>query len=41
MSDLGFKKLDEAPIFSRAIQKFGLKFVIFDPQTEIIIQWKR
>jgi len=41
MSDLGFKKLDEAPIFSRAIQKFGLKFVIFDPQTEIIIQWKK
>ncbi len=41
MSDLGFKKLDEAPIFSRAIQKFGLKFVIFDPQTETIIQWKK
>lgn len=41
MSDLGFKKLDEAPIFSRAIQKFRLKFLIFDPLAETIIRWKK
>ncbi len=41
ISDLGFKKLEEAPIFSRAIKKFHLKFVIFEPVTKTVIQWKK
>lgn len=40
MSDLGFKKLDEAPIFSKAIRRFGLKFVIFDPISQSVVEWK-
>jgi XisH protein len=41
ISDPGFKKLDEAPIFNRAIEKFRLKFIIFDPTTETVLQWKK
>jgi XisH protein len=41
ISKLGLKKLEDAPIFSRAIQKFGLKFVVFDPLTQTIEAWKR
>ncbi|AEE51849.1 element excision factor XisH family protein [Haliscomenobacter hydrossis] len=41
IADLGFKKLDEAPIFNKAIQQFRLKFIIFDPFTETIKQWKK
>lgn len=41
LSSLGFKRLDEAPIFNRAIIKFNLNFVIFDPIDKIIIEWRR
>ena len=41
ISYLGFKKLDEAPIFNRAIEKFHLKFVIFDPVYQSVIEWKK
>ena len=41
ISGLGFKKLDEAPIFNRAIEKFRLKFVIFDPISQTITEWKK
>lgn len=41
MSNLGFKKLDEAPIFSKAFEKFYLKFVIFDPVSKSVTEWKK
>ena len=41
ISVLGFKKLDDAPIFQRAINKFGLKFIIFEPISQTIIEWKK
>lgn len=41
LSDLGFKKLDEAPIFNRAIEKFRLKFVIFNPVSQTVTEWKK
>jgi hypothetical protein len=41
ISDLGFKKLDDAPIFQRAIKKYGLKFIIFEPISQTIIEWKK
>ncbi|MFM9949654.1 MAG: element excision factor XisH family protein [Saprospiraceae bacterium] len=40
LSNLGFKRLDEAPIFNKAIEKFQLKFVIFEPLTQTVIEWK-
>lgn len=41
ISYLGFQKLDDAPIFKRAIKKFCLKFIIFDPLSQTVIEWKR
>lgn len=41
IAGLGYKKLDEAPIFKRAIEKFRLKFIIFEPFSETIIEWKK
>ncbi len=37
----GFEKLQDAPIFQRAIQKFKLKFIIFEPRKQTIIEWKK
>jgi hypothetical protein len=41
ISELGFKKLDDAPIFQRAIKKHALKFIIFEPISQTIIEWKK
>ena len=41
IADLGFKKLDDAPIFNKAIQKYELKFIIFDPISQTILQWRK
>jgi hypothetical protein len=41
LSILGFKRLDEAPIFNKAIEKFGLKFILFDPLTKTVLEWKK
>ena len=41
MSKLGFKKLDEMPVFRKAIAKYKLKFIIFDPVNQLIIEWKK
>ena len=41
ISNLGFKKLDDAPIFKKAIKKFRLKFIIFEPLDQTIIEWKK
>lgn len=35
----GFQKLGNAPIFKRAIQKFRMNFIIFDPLSQTILQW--
>jgi hypothetical protein len=37
----GFNKLEQAPIFRRAIQKFNLKFIIFEPQNKSVVTWKK
>jgi XisH protein len=37
----GFEKLDDAPIFQKAIEKFKLKFIIFEPRNKEIIRWKK
>lgn len=36
----GYTKLKNAPIFFKAIQKFHLNFIIFEPITETIFQWR-
>lgn len=41
ISNLGYKKLDEAPIFKRAIERFKLTFIIFEPLSKTIIEWKK
>ena len=41
ISDVGYKKLDDAPIFKKAIQKYQLKFVIINAISKTIIEWKR
>lgn len=35
----GHAKLEEAPIFKRAIEKYKLKFIIFEPKYKAIISW--
>ena len=40
ISDIGFKKLDDSPIFSKAIQEYQLKFVVIHPASQSIIEWK-
>jgi hypothetical protein len=37
---LGYKKLEAAPIFRKALKKYQLKFIIFNPTTQTVIQWK-
>lgn len=39
MSEQGYQKLHEAPIFRRAIDEFSVKLVIFNPLTETITKW--
>jgi hypothetical protein len=41
ISDIGFKKLDDSPIFSKAMQEYQLKFVIIHPLSQTVIEWKR
>lgn len=41
LSNEGYKKLDEAPIFNRAIQKYDLQFIIFEPVSQTILEWKK
>jgi XisH protein len=41
IADLGLKKLDEAPIFNKAIQTYNLRFIIFDPISQSVLQWKK
>jgi hypothetical protein len=40
ISDIGFKKLDDSPIFSKAMQEYQLKFVIINPTSQSVIEWK-
>lgn len=41
VSNLGFKRLDEAPIFNRAIEQYQLKFILFDAITQSVVEWKK
>ncbi len=41
ISEDGFHKLDEAPIFKRAIQKYALNFIVFNPLNATITEWKK
>jgi XisH protein len=41
MSYWGFKRLEEAPIFNKAIEKYKLQFIIFDPVSKSILEWKK
>ncbi len=41
ISDVGYKKLDDSPIFKKAMQKYQLKFVIINAISKTIIEWKR
>jgi hypothetical protein len=40
ISDVGYKKLDNSPVLNTAIQKYKLKFVIINPLTQSVIEWK-
>ena len=41
ISNEGYNKLSDAPIFNKAIQKYGLQFIIFEPFTQTIVAWKK
>jgi XisH protein len=41
LSTEGYEKLDNAPIFKRAIQKYRLKFIIFEAISQTIMEWKK
>ena len=41
ISNLGYKRLDEAAVFKKAIERHQLKFIIFEPLTKSIIEWKK
>jgi hypothetical protein len=41
ISDIGFKKLDDSPIFSKAMQAYQLKFIIIHPSSQSVIEWKK
>ncbi len=41
LSDIGFKKLDNSPIFRRAISEYQLKFIIINPTSKSIVEWKK
>lgn len=40
IASLGYEKLIDAPIFKRMIEKYRLKFIIVEPQTEKIQLWQ-
>lgn len=40
ISDIGFKKLKNSPIFNQAMQEYQLKSVIIHPSTQSVIEWK-
>ncbi len=40
ISDKGFKKLDDSPIFNKAMQEYKLKFVIINPISKTVVEWK-
>jgi hypothetical protein len=40
ISDVGYKKLEESPILNRAIQEYQLKFVIINPTSQSVVEWK-
>ena len=41
ISDTGFKKLDESPIFKRAIEMYRLKWIIIEPISKTIVEWRK
>jgi hypothetical protein len=36
-----FEDLCEMPIFQTSIEKFGVKIIVFEPEKEIILKWKK
>lgn len=41
LSDIGFKKLDESPIFNKAMQEHQMKFIIINEKVKTVVEWKR
>jgi XisH protein len=41
ISDIGYKKLDDSPIFQKAIKLCQLQFLIINPITQRVIEWKK
>lgn len=40
ISDIGYKKLVESPVLNQAIQEYQLKFIIINPTTKTVVEWK-
>jgi hypothetical protein len=40
ISDIGYMRIAESPIFQEAIEKHQLKFIIINPLTNNIVEWK-
>lgn len=36
-----YEDLSELPLFEAAIEKFGIKIIVFEPEKEIILTWKK
>jgi XisH protein len=41
ISEIGYSKLYESPIFQRAMEKYNLKFIIIDASNKKIVEWKK
>lgn len=41
LPEIGFKRLENAAIFNKAIQKYGLQFLIINPISKTIVEWKK
>lgn len=41
ISNIGYDRLEDAPIFKKAIQQYNMQFIIIDKFSKTIIKWKK
>lgn len=41
LSDVGFKKLDDSPIFNKAMQEYEMKFIIVNEKSQTVVEWRK
>lgn len=40
ISTMGFKRLNDSPIFAKAIEQYQLKFIIINANSQSVVKWK-